>query len=430
MQSLAAETGAESQAARPCVVFVNGEYWGLHYLKEKEDVEFVGYYGDVPGDGLDYLEGYATAKAGDTAHYDQLLALVAAGDLSDPEVFAEIAARMDLENFTDYKACEIFFYRWDIGNHRLWRPRAPEGRWRWLQFDNDVGWGGFWAAQPAWEFDMLQADLTPSGSLHGHNNETTTFLFRRLIEQAAFRDGFVNRFADLLNTVFAPAHTQARIETMVATLEPEMAEHIRRWRSPATLTEWRNHVDYLRTYARQRPAFAREHLARHFGLRGLAQLALSVSDPRAGRIRLNSIDCVAPTNAPWSGLYFLGRPIRLTALALPGYRFAGWRGLPGVATNQITVQLNGDLAVTAEFLEEPPPPTLLRLVQTEGTEDWVLEIVGPPQARCWLEEALDLGAWTAVEEVRLGATGKATGTPSPTASAARRFYRVRVESVP
>ncbi|PYK57481.1 MAG: hypothetical protein DME21_17155, partial [Verrucomicrobia bacterium] len=43
MQSLAAEFGMETQAARLAVVFLNGEYWGLHYLKEKEDADFVAY---------------------------------------------------------------------------------------------------------------------------------------------------------------------------------------------------------------------------------------------------------------------------------------------------------------------------------------------------------------------------------------------------
>ena len=60
MQSLAADTGAESQAARLCVVFINGEYWGLHYLKEKEDTAFVGYHANRAEDEIDYLaERYA-----------------------------------------------------------------------------------------------------------------------------------------------------------------------------------------------------------------------------------------------------------------------------------------------------------------------------------------------------------------------------------
>src|SRR5439155_885073 len=45
MQSLAAELGMETQAARLAVVFLNGEYWGLHYLREKEDTDFIAYYG-------------------------------------------------------------------------------------------------------------------------------------------------------------------------------------------------------------------------------------------------------------------------------------------------------------------------------------------------------------------------------------------------
>jgi hypothetical protein len=98
MQSLAAETGGATQAARLCVVFINGEYWGLHYLKEKQDDAFVSYYGNVPEDELDYLEGYAAARAGTTEHYDRLIAFVASHDPNDPAVMDQIQQWMELDS--------------------------------------------------------------------------------------------------------------------------------------------------------------------------------------------------------------------------------------------------------------------------------------------------------------------------------------------
>src|SRR3569832_2073170 len=202
MQTLMHDVGMESQAARPCVTYVNGEYWGLSYLKVKEDDNFVAEYGNVATDQLDYLEGYAAAKTGDTAHYDAMINFIATHDVRTTANYEDVKTRMEVPNYINYKAAEIFYYRWDIGNHRLWRPHTPEGRWRWLQFDNDVGWGGFWAIQPAWNFNMLVADLSTDGSLNGHNTEVTTFLLRNLILNTEFKSDFINRFCDLLYTTF------------------------------------------------------------------------------------------------------------------------------------------------------------------------------------------------------------------------------------
>jgi hypothetical protein len=423
MQELGAETGAETQAARPCIVFLNGEYWGLHYLKEKEDAEFVSFYGDVPVDTLDYLEGYAAAKAGDTRHYDAMVQFIATNDPALPPNYQQIQALMEVPNYIDYKVCEIFNYRWDIGNHRLWRPRTPEGRWRWLQFDNDVGWGGFWAEQPGWSYDMVAADLSVDGRLHGHNNETTTFLLRRLVLNPEYRRDFINRFADLLNSTLLPANTLAHIDALAARLAPEMAEHCQRWRTPAALVDWQQAVDYLREFAQRRPDFCRQHLRNNFSLSGTAQLSLDVDPPGTGTLRLNSLDLALPGDAPWRGIYFRGNPIRLVALPLPGYTFSGWTGLLGVATNDVQLMLQGDWSLSARF--EPVVPTPARLqAQWNPPATLLLSISAAPDTRWTLEVSSDLRAWSSVETVTIDATGGTT-TAVTVGSGAGQFFRTR-----
>jgi hypothetical protein len=271
---------------------------------------------------------------------------------------------MQVDNYVDYKVAEIFTYRWDIGNHRLWRPRTPEGRWRWLQFDNDVGWGGFWAVPPAWEFRMLDYDTEPNGPWtqyqqnpggNDHNGPVVTFLLRKLLENDIFKRQFINRFADLLNTTYHPTNTIPRINAFAARLAPEMAEHLRRWRQPDSVAAWSNNVQYLRDYATLRPQFCRQHLTNKFGLRGWVTVTLKVSDPAAGAIGVNTIDIVAPTNAPWAGLYFKDNPVTFAARPQPGWRFVNWTGLFGPsATNATnTLLLNGDLTLTANFASAP-----------------------------------------------------------------------------
>jgi len=425
MQSLAAETDAESQAARACVLFINGEYWGLHYLKEKEDAEFVAHYADRAEDAIDYLEGYAAPKAGDTMHYQAMIDFIATHDLADPAHYARVATLMEVPNYIDYKACEIFFYRWDIGNHRLWRPRTPDGRWRWLQFDNDVGWGGFWAEQPAWLFNMLAADLTPDASLHGHNNEVTTFLLRHLVRNAQFRRDFVNRFQDLLNTLFLPSHTQGRIDQMASVLAPEMAEHTRRWRSPASLADWQNNVRYLRMYAVNRPANMREHLRQYFRLDPSCTFTAGVRPPQAGALRLNTLEIREPADQPWSGLYFQRHPVTVRAEPRPGFRFDRWDGLPGVSTNEVTLLLNGDFALAARFAPDPAAQPRFTRIRRSGATSVELTVTGPPRGRFQLESSDDLSAWSTRQSLELDDAGSAV-IPEPVTTAPRhQFYRLR-----
>ncbi len=423
MQNLMHDTGAESQASRLAVVFLNGEYWGLHYLKEKEDDQFIQHYSGLAPRGFDYLEGYAAPKAGDTAAWDSLLQLLTTHRPADPDTYAEVLRRMDVPNYIDFKAAEIFTYRWDIGNHRFWRPRAPDGRFRWLQYDNDVGWGGFWSVAPAWDFDMLQADLETSGSLHGHNNETTTFLLRKLSENPDFQRAFINRFADLLNTVYQPANTLARIQRFSQALEPEMTEHTLRWRAPGSLSEWRGQVQYLRDFAGRRPAAIRRHLRQKFKLGADVTVRAAVESPGQGVLRLNTVPITAPPANPWIGQYFLDHPLDVAAEPARGYRFVRWDGLFGITTNRLTLRPGGDFSLTAVFAPVP-----VRLTARATAAGVLLEFTGSPATNYRLEQSQDLTTWSLEREVTTDAQGQGQVTNAFTARGA--WFRLKLPTDP
>jgi hypothetical protein len=422
MQSLMHDAGMESQAARACVTFVNGEYWGLSYLKEKEDDDFVADYAGLALDQVDYLEGYAAAKAGDTAHYEAMINFIAANDVRIPTNYADVKTRMEVANYINYKAAEIFYYRWDIGNHRLWRPRAPEGRWRWLQFDNDVGWGGFWAVQPAYNFNMLAADLATDGSLNGHNTEVTTFLLRNLILNGEFKTDFVHRFYDLMNSVFLPTNTIARINSHAAVLDPEMAEHIARWRQPGSITEWRNNVQYLRDYASRRPAAIRSHLKSRFALSDTALVQASVSNPKAGRIRVSTLDITNSPTAPWSGTYVKDLAIPFAAIPSPGYKFIGWEGLLGVTAPSVTLQLRGPTSITAVFA-----PETIALTATKTNSALFLSARGLTNHTCVIERSTDLKTWIQIGSLHFNATGTASQELPINPNAPPLYFKLRVQ---
>jgi len=124
------------------------------------------------------------------------------------------------------------------------------------------------------------------------------------------------------------------------------------------LSKLNNYFQLLHTFAVNRPSYARKQIAGYYGLRGTATLSLAVSHTNHGRVKINTLTIAAPTNAPWSGLYFKDNPITLSAVPRAGYRFVNWQGILGVATNTMTLLLNGDLALTAVFAVDPDaPPT-------------------------------------------------------------------------
>jgi hypothetical protein len=381
MQRLVEHLPIDTQDYRPAVVYLNGNYWGIHNFRERQDNHYLaGRYGLEPGE-IDIL-GYDPNSRhhvieGDAVHFDQTLDDLTRNNPADPVHYEHLRTRIDTDNFIDYNLSQIYFNNtdWPGNNNRWWRKQtsgydpyaAPghDGRWRWMLFDTDFGFGHSGGHT---NNTLAHATTLSIGRTAWPNPEWSTLLLRRLLENTSFRNDFINRYCDLLNTAFLPERVVDVIDGMAAVIEPEMPRHISRWGRPLTMPDWRFQVDVMRNFARNRPGPAREHLRSHFSLGADRRLTLDVSDTRAGHVRVNQtpispltpgVNATAPY--PWTGRYFGGVPLRLTAVAAPGYRFSHWQ-VPGVGglTSPLIPQLvlSSDMTVTAVF-EEARPSTLM-----------------------------------------------------------------------
>jgi hypothetical protein len=344
LAALVEGTGLDVQAYRPAIVFLNGRYWGIHELREKMNEHYLATHHGVDPDSVDLLEGNAGVFAGDAAHYRAMLAFLEGRDLGDPAAYAHLQTLMDVENFIDYQVAQIYCANtdWPGGNIKFWRPRSPGGRWQWLLFDADFGFGRW--DYNSYDHPTLAFAMAEDGP-EWPNPPWSTFLLRKLLENEGFRQRLANRFADRLNTTFHPERVLAAVSRLQATLEPEMPAHLARWEG-GPVQQWRDQVQRIAQFARLRPSHLRQHLVEQLSLEGTLQLSLEVAPPRAGTLQVN--DRPLPGH-PWSGTYFAGLPIHLRALPRPGYRFAGWEGAEPADSSSLVLSLRGDARVSARF---------------------------------------------------------------------------------
>lgn len=268
LQGLLAQTQLALQACRPTLVFLDGESWGLHELRERYDEYYLASHYGVDRKKVVILEREGeldVGEDGDAAPWLELLDYVRTHDLAVPEHFAHVAARIDVEDFIDYQVAQLYLGNqdWPQNNVKFWRlrtkapvpdaPRGQDGRWRWLVYDLDF------ALRPEPDFDSL------GRVLEDPTLEGSTVLLRRLLQSPEFKARFVERFLWHLEHTFAPERVAASVDAVAEQLAPEMPGHVARWLQPASVEAWRVNVEAMRETARQRPAFMRQSLARHLG---------------------------------------------------------------------------------------------------------------------------------------------------------------------
>lgn len=375
IQAIVAPLSFDTQAYRPAALFINGEFWGIHNIRERLDKHYVGEVYGVDRDNIDLLEDWGVVEEGDNLHYVALLNYIRSNGAAGEAQYRHIETQMDVDNYTDYQIAQIFSRNtdWPGNNIAYWRlrtnayqPGAPlghDGRWRWMMFDTDFGFG-LEGGPTAYAHNTL-AFATEPGGVAWPNPDWSTFLLRSLLTNDTFRQHFITRFADLLNTVFLPQRVVSIIDGMKQTIEPQMPEQIARWSKPSSLSTWQNQIGIMTEFANQRPGFQRQHIRDQFGIAGDFSLTVDVSDAAQGYVRVNTIPLLGSTPGvpaapyPWTGVYFQGIPVELQAIARPGYRFAGWQGLPE-GTPALTVQtFTANVAVQALFEPVPEPTPVL-----------------------------------------------------------------------
>ncbi len=362
MQQLAGDLNFSTQDYRAAVVFLNGEYWGIHNFRERFDRHYFERVFDVPEGELDYLEGDSEIKEGNNADHIALMEFIRVNDLSIEENYDYVISQFDPDNLLDYFITQIFIRNtdWPGNNFDYWRytgepdPVVPEkdGRWRYLLFDTDYGFGHNLNGG-SYDHNTLEFATLPDGT-GWPNPEWSTRLLRSLLENQQFQTMFITRFSDLLNTTFREGRAINLINEMSAHIAPEMQRHIDRWQKLASIPQWEVHLEAMREFALKRPDYQREHIQDFFELGDLVETEISISTPFSGAVLLNTIRLSEAdgTAFPWSGTYFSGKPMRLEAESQPGYSFTHWL-IDGEPEEDpiLTLSPEADLAIEAVFEE-------------------------------------------------------------------------------
>ncbi len=340
MQSLVSDWGLEHQAYRPAHVYINGHYWGIYNIREKINKYFLNAHHDIDKDSIDFIEHRAVVKQGSINHYQHLLHFMQRNKLSIQPYFDYVATQMDVRNFLDYQVAQIYFDNQDAGgNIKFWRPQTPQGKWRWILFDTDWGFGLNDAN--AFQNNSLAFHTEPNGP-EWPNPAWSTFILRKLLENEGFRQQFVNRFADRLNTSFSEEYVLKRINGFHRLLVTEIPRHNNRWQIDQSF--WEQQVKVLRNFAQHRPEYVRMHLMDFFKTGN--QVAVELQTSPGGKIVLNDN---LEVRRHFEGIYFQHIPIQLAAVADYGYRFSHWEGWAGKDA-KLTLDLTYPVQLKAVFV--------------------------------------------------------------------------------
>lgn len=330
----------DTQSFQTAVLYLNGEYWGLINLRERLDDDYFNIKYGIDKDSIDVLENDHLANYGTDTNYLNLLTFIRNNNLSSTSNYDQMLDKIDVENFIDYQSSEIFYANqdWPFNNILFWRKKVPftsadngmhDGRWRWSMYDIDNTAGSVWNSNTNPSFDALREA--------SYGDQWYAEMFYNLLKSSTFKNDFIIRNADLLNSTFKPSYINGLIDEQKALIQPAMTDHINRWKepleaynSPIDTGYWLSHVNNMKNWLSNRGYYHKLHIKQKFGITGETDLILDVSDTTHGHIKINTIEIEGSTPGiddnpyPWTGVYFKNIENKLIGLPELGYKFSHW----------------------------------------------------------------------------------------------------------
>lgn len=241
--------GLPVQRYRPVTLYLNGEYWGIYFIREKLTDQYVAGNFGTNAENVT-ISGW---NGNDCPEYMALQTYARNHDLSDPECYAYVCSQINIENYMDYIITQMWIDNHDLGNVKFFK--TTDMSWHWILFDTDLS-----LVSP--DRNTVRELLTKK-NIYAHD-PWSQVLIVKLIQNPKFRDAFLRRMAWHMKTVWNEECVVARIDAFQAMLNNDIAKEAARWGT--SVANWERHVQKMRNFAAARNDYFVDHVQNFFGL--------------------------------------------------------------------------------------------------------------------------------------------------------------------
>ena len=285
MQTLIQKTGIDYQSYRPVAYYLNGVYQGFIGLRERMNEDYLWSHYDLDEDDLDVItvsDKGSEASCGTLDGWNNLMTTCKESP-TDSGYYSKMNQLMDINEYLDYMIFEQFIVNtdWPSNNNKMWRKNTNNGRFRWMIYDTDFGFGLYGGSAPnytSYTTDMIQFSLGEgsvvnwgNGASSGDGYAFTTasnwkvLLFKSLMQNPEFKSKYLMKSLIHLNTDLSTSHIKTVWDSISADAESEFcASH-----SPNEYYKYTygsdDEVTTILTFAEKRPGYVYDYLASYYG---------------------------------------------------------------------------------------------------------------------------------------------------------------------
>ena len=202
LQSLAEGREVSIQDSKPCVVFLNGEYWGLYNIRERYKEDYFQNHYEISENNVWMIDAGAPGIGEWDAwnNYDAVLKFISENDMKIPENYEKACELIDIQSLIDFYCIQLYIDNSDVGfdkNIALWRSiqkgdgKYEDGKWRFMLYDLDGALS-----------DPEKNTFRESEWWKEDFNLMDEAMIKSLLENPDFKAQFIKSFKEIASTNF------------------------------------------------------------------------------------------------------------------------------------------------------------------------------------------------------------------------------------
>ncbi len=361
-QQLVADRDISTQATSECVLFIDGEFWGIYQFTERVAGDYLKAHYGVDKDNIALIKNgeLEEGEQQDLDEWEALAEFCASSDMTSEQNYKRFTDAVDVQSYIDYFAAQIYFSNsdWPQNNFAVWRSNLTDGttdyddgKWRMFLFDTESSTGLY--------NSQNNSSYSDPFSRIRSNTDTASKMFTSLLKNPDFCEQFDLTFMDMANYNFAPEKADALISKYRSAYKEQILDTYERFFSTSlsgSKGEERFNSEYntLSEFYKNRYSSITSTLKNSLGLTGTLG-TLSISNNSAlGSIRLNTLT-FKDGEDEWSGKYYSDHPVTITASANTGCAFSHWEvtgaevSAADLTSPTLTLTVNGNVSVKAIY---------------------------------------------------------------------------------
>jgi len=330
-----------STQMKPCVLFLDGEYWGLYLIQEKLSNDFIENNYLIPSDNVVLAKDneIEDGPEEESIKLQKFFEEYSKKDVSDQNLYEKIKNFIDVDSFVELYGTNMYIGNgdWPGKNDGEWKNfgekiegnEFSDGKWRFIIYDLDYSMGIRFGQSGSVNFNIFNYVQSRAATA-----PMVAFFLNLLKNNEEFKNKFVNIYCDYANEVFHVSKINKLVEKYKVEYTELVANSELRWLGWSFDNKIEGYANYnsaflkslddLSNFFKQRPKSTLLHMKNFLGLNGdLVDLDIKVKGK--GKVQINTI-IPETNNGKWSGQYFSRIPIKIRAIPDIGYSFRGWSG--------------------------------------------------------------------------------------------------------